>query len=250
MVFIFIKIFYTLKNNYVLDPYKTERGEGLSGKKKVLKWNYVPFVITTVLVILLAVFVAGHDIRDIVNYTPENLLLACLMIWGFYALKSLSVVFPLSSLFIATGIIYDMYTAVLINLVGLCICFTIPYFVGRLSGGDLVEKIADKYPKARKMVDYGHDNNLFASYMSRAVVIVPGDIVSMIHGALEMPYKPYLLGSVLGVLPEMLVQTYLGDQLSSFTIKTFAVMVLLIAATLMFSIAFNKRLSRRRQRRA
>lgn len=98
--------------------------------------------------------------------------------------------------------------------------------------------------KARKLVNYGHDNNLFASYISRAVVVVPGDLVSMIHGALRMPYRPYLLGSIMGVMPEMLVQTYIGAQLKHLTIKSVLVMIALIAATLAFSLILNKKVSR------
>ena len=84
----------------------------------------------------------------------------------------------------------------------------------------------------------------FASYISRAVVVVPGDLVSMIHGALRMPYRPYLLGSIMGVMPEMLVQTYIGAQLKHLTIKSVLVMIALIAATLAFSLILNKKVSR------
>ena len=121
---------------------------------------------------------------------------------------------------------------------------TIGVFYCSLSGGDIMRVIEMKYPKARKLVNYGHDNNLFASYISRAVVVVPGDLVSMIHGALRMPYRPYLLGSIMGVMPEMLVQTYIGAQLKHLTIKSVLVMIALIAATLAFSLILNKKVSR------
>lgn len=76
------------------------------------------------------------------------------------------------------------------------------------------------------------------------MVVVPGDLVSMIHGALRMPYRPYLLGSIMGVMPEMLVQTYIGAQLKHLTIKSVLVMIALIAATLAFSLILNKKVSR------
>ena len=93
-------------------------------------------------------------------------------------------------------------------------CFTVPYLVGRISGGDIMRVIEMKYPKALKALNYGHDNNLFASYISRAVVVVPGDLVSMIHGALRMPYRPYLLGSIMGVIPEMLARFIMEHSLT------------------------------------
>lgn len=218
--------------------------EGIKTHKNKLR--LVPVAITVLMVVLCGVFLYNHDFKDILNYTPDNLFLAFLAILAMYALKSMSIVFPLTALFIAAGLLYPFAVAVIINTIGLCISFTVPYLAGRVSGGDFVDSVSQRFPKAEKMVNYSHDNNLFASYISRAVVVVPGDLVSMIHGALKMPYKPYLLGSVLGVMPEMLVQTYIGGQLNDLTFKSVMVMIALIAVTLAFSVIFNKRISRRR----
>lgn len=206
--------------------------------------RFVPFLLTIVIIICCIFFLKEHDFSDILSYCPDNLWLAALVFLGFYALKSLSVVFPLTALFVSIGAIYPFGVAVALNIAGLAVCFTIPYLVGRISGGDLIRVVERRYPKVQKMVNYGHDNNLFASYISRAVVVVPGDVVSMIHGALRMPYRPYLLGSLLGVMPEMLVQTYIGAQLKHLTLKSVIVMVALIVATLAFSLLLNKKVSK------
>lgn len=206
--------------------------------------RFVPFLLTIVIIICCIFFLKEHDFSDILSYCPDNLWLAALVFLGFYALKSLSVVFPLTALFVSIGAIYPFGVAVVLNIAGLAVCFTIPYLVGRISGGDLIRVVERRYPKVQKMVNYGHDNNLFASYISRAVVVVPGDVVSMIHGALRMPYRPYLLGSLLGVMPEMLVQTYIGAQLKHLTVKSVIVMVALIVATLAFSLLLNKKVSK------
>ncbi len=206
--------------------------------------RYIPFALTVAIIALCAVFLANHDFNELLGYTPDNYFLALIVLLGFYGLKSLSVVFPLTALFVAAGAIYPFWIAVPVNIVGLAVCFTIPYLVGRFSGGGLVGAITAKYPKAGKMVEYSHENNLFTSYITRAVVVVPGDVVSMIHGALRMPYKPYLLGSIIGVMPEMLVQTYLGSNLKSLSVKTVIVMVILIGLTLALSLAINKRVSK------
>ena len=229
--------------------------------------RYVPFALTIIIIICCALFLKDHEFSEILSYCPDNLWLAAFVILGlpdgrrlrgrlprlpagafvilgFYGLKSLSVVFPLAAIFVCVGAIYPFWVGILLNVIGLSVCFTVPYLVGRISGGDIMRVIEMKYPKARKLVNYGHDNNLFASYISRAVVVVPGDLVSMIHGALRMPYRPYLLGSIMGVMPEMLVQTYIGAQLKHLTIKSVLVMIALIVATLAFSLILNKKVSR------
>ena len=225
-------------------PQEKETVRGRIRRRSITFLRYIPFFLTLVIVIACVIFIINHDFDELLSYTPDNYFLALIVLWGFYGLKSLSVVFPLTALFVASGAIFPFWIAVPVNLVGLAVSFTIPYLVGRFSGGVLMDIIVEKYPKAGRIVEYSHENNLFASYISRAVVVVPGDIVSMIHGALKMPYKPYLLGSLMGIMPEMLVQTYVGSNLKSMSFKTVVVLVLLIAVTLGISLAVNKRVSR------
>lgn len=210
--------------------------------RKLIK--YVPFFLTVIIICCCVIFMTGHDFDELLSYTPENLWLAAAVLWGFYGLKSLSVVFPLTALFVAVGAVYPFWLASLINIIGLSISFTIPYLVGRYSGGDFIDAVSEKYPNARKLIKYSHDNNFFTSYITRAVVFVPGDVVSMIHGAMKMPYRSYLLGSLVGVLPEMLVQTYVGAKLDSLDFRTVLVLLTLIVLTLAFSLLLNKKISK------
>ena len=213
---------------------------GTNSKKYVM----IPLIVSVIIIAAFAFFIYNTDTDKILNYKPDNVVLAAFVFLGFYGLKSISVIVPLTALYVSVGAIYPYYIAVPLNIVGLVIAFTIPYLIGRASGSELMEHIEEKYPKVQKLVSYGHDNNLFASYMSRALVVVPGDIVSLAHGALRMPYRPYLLGSLLGVMPEMLVQTYVGGSLKDLSIRSVIVMILLIAATMIFSFLINKRVSK------
>lgn len=214
-------------------------------KNKSLKWfKFVPAVICIMSVILCLIFAAKADFEDVIAFTPENLFLAALVLWALYAVKSMSIIIPATIFFVAAGHLYPYWLAVVINIIGLSISFTIPYFVGRISGADAVEMITEKYPKAKKIISCGHDNNFFACYVSRAITVVPNDLVSILHGAIKMPYPSFLLGSVVGILPEMVVETYIGGQLSQLSLKSVAVMVGLILLTLLFSVALNKKISK------
>lgn len=213
-------------------------------KKKNIMFIIIPLIVSVLIVSAFAVFIHNTDTDEILSYKPDNLWLAVLVFWGFFGLKSVSVVVPLTLLYIAVGSIYPYPVAIAINIVGLTITFTVPYLIGRISGGELIEFIESKYPKVKKLINYGHDNNLFASYMSRAVIVVPADIMSIVYGALRMPYRPYLLGSLMGLLPEMLVQTYIGGSLSDLTVRSLLVMVLLIGVTFAFSVLLNKKVSK------
>ena len=91
------------------------------------------------LTITAAILLSGEEITvdTILNYTPEKTLPAILMLLMMYALKSLSVVFPMIVLYMASGIMFPLPLAILVNCIGLCIVVTIPYCIGRYSGGEL-----------------------------------------------------------------------------------------------------------------
>lgn len=81
------------------------------------------------LLILLVILFFGQNldkitVEDILRYTPQNLLLAALVLVGAYAVKSLSVVFPLLALYASAGVLFPPPVAILVNLCG---CASAPH---------------------------------------------------------------------------------------------------------------------------
>lgn len=225
------------KNNSAKPPKKR--------RIKIDPLKLTPLLVSLIFVILCAIFAMKWDFEDILTYTPHNYFLAAVVLWAFYALKSLSIVFPATVFFVVAGHIYPYWVAIIINIIGLAVSFTLPYYIGRYSGSQLVEALTERYPKAKKLINYGQENNFFTVYASRAVTVVPNDLVSMLHGAMEMPFPSFIIGSLVGILPEMLVETYNGGKLSSFSVKSVLVMIGLIALTAVLSFRLNKSISRR-----
>ena len=53
-------------------------------------------------------------------------------------------------------------------------------------------------------------NELFLAFLIRIVGILPCDVVSLYLGNTRMPFPKYLLGGVLGFLPDILTATVVG----------------------------------------
>lgn len=205
--------------------------------------KFIPPIISAVLIVVTLMYLSanGIDYQKLVVYAPKNTFLAVAVILLMYAFKSLSVVFPLTALFVATGIIFPLWLAMPLNIVGLTISFTIPYLLGRFSGKELIVKIVGKYPKAKKLYELEQSNDIFISFLTRAMAVVPGDIVSMLLGASDVKYPNYLLGSQLGLLPGMILQTligaFLGEDIKPWMIVLFAAMMIVCGAV---SIVANR----------
>ena len=104
----------------------------------------LPFVVMLALVALYLPNKDAVSVDSILRYTPDNLWLAALAVLAAYAVKSLSVFFPLLVLYAAAGLLFPLPAALLVNLSGLLVCVTVPYGIGRFAGKDLVDSLQKK----------------------------------------------------------------------------------------------------------
>ena len=87
--------------------------------------RYIPICITALLALACVLGARRYSLdswEDLLNYTPPSLLGAAVLLLCGYALKSLSVVFPLSLLYVAAGVMLPLWMAWGVNLLGLLVC--------------------------------------------------------------------------------------------------------------------------------
>ena len=192
----------------------------------------------SVLVIIVIACVIGHfwgsiTVDDIFNYVPNNYFLAALTIIVLFFIKSLSVVLPLMVLYISCGMIFSPFIGILINIVGLWICLSVPYYIGKFCGKDLLDRLLLRYNNIAKLKKLKIENEWFLSYILRMIGVLPGDIISMSLGAMDFSYKKYILGSIIGLLPRMIIATYLGVTITEPNSPAF---ILLCIVTVIFTL--------------
>ena len=155
-------------------------------------------------------------VDDILNYTPSEPLLAALFLWMAFALKSLSLVFPILLLFAVSGQLFPLPVALLVNTIGVAISMTLPYLLGRASELDFTEKLLKKYPKLQDIRKLRENSSFFLSFLMRAIGVLPCDVVSMYFGSTKMDYLPYITGAVLGFMPDLICAIILGNQIEEY----------------------------------
>ena len=201
-------------------------------------WKWLPAA--AMLLCMLLFLWKGRSVswQALSNVMPEKPWLAALVFWGCYAVKSLSVFFPLLVLYAAAGQVFTLPKAILVNIIGMVICESIPYGIGRLSGTSLSEKLREKYPKLLVLETLHERGSFPLAALTRAVGIVPGDLASLYFGAVKLPYFPYLWGSLIGLSPMMVADTLLGKgiggAMSPELLAAFGISVLIAVMSLLF----------------
>lgn len=148
--------------------------------------------------------------EQLMDWQPQNLFAAAVLLLLFFAVKSALVFVPILIPQILVGHLYPGCAAFGLNLIGLVVVMSVPYAIGRRLGGEKLASILQRYPKLEGILKLQQENALALSFMLRACAVPPADIVTMYLGASGMPLHINVLGGVLGALPAMVMTTFLG----------------------------------------
>lgn len=182
-------------------------------RKHHLRRFYAAGCVLVAVLLGLAVVWALHShisLYAILTFTPQHPFLAAGLLLLFYALKSLTIFFPLLLLEMAAGYLFPAAAALIINLLGIWIILTIPYWIGRALGIRQVSKLTQKYPKFQAIMKKQQNHSFFLCFFLRVISCLPGDLVTMYLGATHTPFLHNLLGGTLGILPGMILATFMG----------------------------------------
>ena len=179
----------------------------------------------------------AFSVEGVLHFTPGNPILATLVMLGLFALKSVSFVIYSGILYAASGILFPLPAAVLVNLLGTLIMASIPYGLGRWEGANAVERIRSEYPKAEALQKFRAQNDFLFSFLVRVIRVIPADIVSIYMGAAEVDYPKYLLGSVLAILPHLFTYPIMGMKIQDLRSPEFLISLGVEAAYLMITVA-------------
>lgn len=209
-------------------------------KKRVELWHFKIIIFVIGILILGVYFVVDPDIsvQTLLEHTPQNSIRAAVVLLLLYVFKSATIFFPLIILEIATGHFFSTWIALGINFVGIQIVLIVPYWIGRAVGLEAIQKLVQKYPKFGKVLDKQQTSSFFLCFFLRIISCLPGDMVTMYLGATRTPFWQNLLAGTLGLLPCMILATFMGEGIRNPQSPLFWVSVVLMGILAMLSILF------------
>jgi Uncharacterized conserved protein len=182
------------------------------------------------------------NLRDMRRYILSYGEFASLIFIVIYSLKPILLVIPTSLMSILAGNIFGPHKAFLMSMIG---CFgsgTVAFFLARFLGRSFVNKLL----KGKSMtLDSNIEKHGFKiMLLMRLAVVFPYDPLSYASGLTKMKYRDFILGTLIGVFPEMITYSLMGKNIEhpfshKFILPIVIVIVLAIVASYVYKSSSN-----------
>jgi phospholipase D1/2 len=154
--------------------------------------------------------------------------------------------FPITALMAATALTFDALHGFLYAYVAALCAAAVTYWAGRLLGADILAYV--RGPKIARFQELLRTKAVRASIAARFVPVGSFALLNMLAGSMHVPFRSYLLGNVIGILPGVAVLTLFADQLAAALRSADKTRLLVLAAVLVVSAGVWVYLRSRRRR--
>lgn len=159
----------------------------------------------------------------------------------FNLIKSFALVVTPSIIFVISGIVFeDVWVAILVNFLAVAIGLIPPYFLGKFTGKGMVDTLRKRFPKVNKIDNFADENGFIISFILKASGVLPGDLSSLILGAMDINFRDFYLGATIGTLPINIMWAILGNKGDLSNPYTYLYLLPIIIFAVVMSIVVKK----------
>ena len=188
------------------------------------------------------------DVRMIVE-NASSIYVSIAAVIGIFFLKSLLFVIPASLIYLSVGTAFSPLTAIIISFFGIAVEVTATYFLGKFLGGEAVEKLLSKSKAGQKLLEKDVSNKFSVLFVMRFSGL-PIDFTSLFLGASGCKYPVYLVSSLAGIMPRVIVLTVLGDSIYKYIPRDFLIKVIIVALPIAAAVFVIKYIIDRKKKNA
>lgn len=202
-------------------------------KQKILKIALGILFLSIILVVIYKVYSLNLGSEEIKNYIQGFGKIGPLVYIIMFSLVPLTL-FPDSVLAIAGGLIFGLFKGYIYTTIGALIGGTISFYISRYWGREVVKKLTkEKLDKVEEMIN---NRGFIIIFILRLIPLLPYDVISYGAGLTAVKYKDFLLATLFGTIPGILVFTNLGAQTVNIGSSSFYISVALLILLFIISI--------------
>jgi uncharacterized membrane protein YdjX (TVP38/TMEM64 family) len=121
--------------------------------------------------------------------------------------------FPRWIITIAAVMAFGPWKGFVMGVAGMVIAAVATFLPGRIVGRERVQRFTG--PRLKRIAHFLQHRGLIAVMTVRVLPVAPFPVVNLAMGALRVPLRHFVLGTLIGILPGMLAATVLSDQLAA-----------------------------------
>ncbi|HEX7634076.1 MAG TPA: VTT domain-containing protein [Noviherbaspirillum sp.] len=210
-----------------------------------------------VTLVLLALAWHATPLREWINlealiglaHELENLPFTPLAVVGSYVAAGLLVV-PVTLLIAVTGIVFGPLQGSIYAIAGILMSAAVTYGLGYWLGRDVVQRFVG--PRVNRLSRHIARRGIVAMVVIRMLPVAPFSVVNVVAGASHIRFRDYLIGTLLGMLPGVIITVTFVHQLAQAVHRPSVGTVLVLGAVvlLLIGVALGlQRLLRRKEDR-
>lgn len=199
-------------------------------------------VMVVVCVVLMKKYeISVTNVSAITEKLTGGVVAVAALIILFNLIKSFALIVTPSIIFVISGIVFDsVWVAILVNIIAVAIGLIPPYFLGKFTGKGMVDTLRKRFPKVNKIDSFADQNGFIVSFILKASGVLPGDLSSLILGAMDINFKNFYLGSTLGTLPINIMWAILGNKGDLTNPYTFLYLLPIVIFAVVMSVVVKK----------
>lgn len=166
--------------------------------------------------------------------------LILIVIFLLFLLRSLSMIYPYSIIYIITAMVFPPLESFLINLSGMAFTFSFRYYTGVEMGEGTINNVLKKYPYIMSSIEAGGKGNAIVVLALRMIPGVPINTISHLYGSIDYPFMRYLFLSAAAYVPRLISYSFVGNNVyDPFSAKFFIPLITLLIFTGICLIIFR-----------
>nr|MCR5150094.1 VTT domain-containing protein [Clostridiales bacterium] len=123
------------------------------------------------------------------------------------------------------------------NIVSAVLSFIIPYYLGKFTGAGMVNTLSGKFKAVKKIDEFAGTNEVKLTAIFKFAGILPGDVSSLLFGAMNISFKNFMLGATIGNIPLVIAYSIFGYVLKNVGEKPWVVAIPIVIIVLFLLIA-------------
>ncbi len=180
---------------------------------QVLSVVFMAAMLITALVLMKKYNISVKNTEVLQQWLKGSVITVAAIIVAFTVIKSFALVITPSIVFVVSGIVFDkLWVAILVNFIATVASMIIPYYLGRFTGSGMYESLKRKFPKVQKFDAFTENNGFIISFLLKATGLIPGDVTSLMLGAIGIGFRDFFIGANLGTLPINILWALAGNK--------------------------------------